>query len=299
MSYLDILEESAHKTKSIVCLGLDPVVDALPETFKKEGIEGAYHFFGEIFKMMLREKVLAGAFKLNQGFYVCHDRPFHDDFKGSSVLARLIKTIHAKFPGIPVILDYKRGDITKSSSNYAEEGFITWKCDAVTVSPYMGSDSVSPFYHYCSGSDRRGIYVLNRNSNRGAKDFQDLTVSREGKKIPLYMVVAEKIAEWAEKHPGVGAVVGATSLPELSSIAHFYSNMKIPLLIPGVGGQGGTAKEVTQHLLQARYNLALVRINSSSGITHHWHKKGELPPAEWEHSVIDALRKLNHAIDFK
>ncbi|MDQ7826584.1 MAG: orotidine-5'-phosphate decarboxylase [Candidatus Eremiobacteraeota bacterium] len=299
MSYLDILGESAHKNRSLVCLGLDPVVEALPEAFRKEGIVGALHFFLEIFQMMKNEKVLCGAFKLNQGFYLVHDRPFDDDFSGSRVLARLIKAINELFPGIPVILDSKRGDIKKSSANYALEAFTVWQANAVTVSPYMGSDSVSPFSHFCSHSDKKGIYVLNRNSNPGAKDFQDLPTVHGKEKMPLYKAVAEKIAEWAEKHPGVGAVIGAVSLPELRDLAGFYHDKKIPLLIPGVGSHHGTAREAAHTLRSAGYELSLVRINSSRGITHHWHRTGELPPDRWEHSVVDALRSFNHAIDFR
>ena len=191
-------------------------------------------------------------------------------------------------PGVPVILDSKRGDIAKSSENYAEEAFGKWRADAVTVSPYMGSDSVLPF-----AREGKGVYILNRTSNPGAADIQNmLTLDAVDEKelYPFYISVAHRIAHWASDHPGIGAVVGATSMKELGEIAEYYAGREIPMLIPGVGSQGGSASDVIASLKSAGYPLALARINSSSGLTHPW-KKGAAPE-DWLDRVMAAVHAL-------
>ena len=185
-------------------------------------------------------------------------------------------------------LDSKRGDIAKSSENYAKEAFDAWQADAVTVSPYMGHDSVLPFAY-----PDKGVYVLNRTSNPGAVDFQDQTVLDkvdEKDLYPLYTAVAHHITAWSSEHPGIGAVVGATSPKELGIIASLYAGRDIPMLIPGVGSQGGSAEEVIAMMKGAGYDLLLARINSSSGLTHPW-KKGAAPD-DWLDQVMSAVRKL-------
>ncbi len=301
MSYLGLLRQSARDNKSIVCMGLDPVPEALPRS--NEGLsEKIADYLDRIFKMMKQEKAFPAAFKPNEGFYSKHDSAYCGNFIGSFILSSLFPYIREKFfPGIPLILDNKRGDIATSSANYAEEGFSGWRADAVTVHPYMGTDSVMPFAEHCKNG--KGVYILNRTSNKGAKDFQDLQVIIEGEKtMPLYMAVAAKIAEWAAENPGVGAVVGATYPDELSRIAEFYvkSGAEVPLLIPGVGGQGGSAKEVVQRLKDAGYDLSIVRINSSSGLTHPWKTFDKAPKtlAECAKRCIEELKKLNEEIGY-
>jgi orotidine-5'-phosphate decarboxylase len=158
--------------------------------------------------------------------------------------------------------------------------------DAVTISPYMGSDSVIPFLEYTAKG--QGTYILNRTSNPGGKDFQDL-VLQDGSK--LYEAVGKKIIEWAQKYPDTGAVVGATSQTELKNLVSMYAGHDIPLLIPGVGSQGGSAKQVMTILKKAKYDLRLVRINSSSGIIHPW-KKVKRIPEEWAGVCADELESL-------
>jgi orotidine-5'-phosphate decarboxylase len=278
-------------------MGLDPVVDALPESLALKGISAMVKFFDRIFERMEKDRIFPGAFKLNQGFFICHDRPLEGDFTGSRTMASLVKMIRERFPHIPLILDFKRGDISTSSRNYALEGFECWGFDALTVSPFMGSDSVSPFLEFCSRN--RGVYLLNRNSNLGAKDFQNLHVMVDEGIAPLYMAIARKIAHWAEQYEGVGAVVAATSPAELEEIALFYSEKKIPLLIPGVGAQGGSASEVVKRLKVADYDLASVRINCSSGITHPWRARGESAPRDYPALCVKELYHLNEQVDLR
>lgn len=296
MNYADKLEKAAKKYNSVVCMGLDPVIDAFPKDLQGYGIDAAVDYFREIFYVMEEKGVYPGAFKPNQGFFVKHDRPIDNTFEGSRTLAELLRMIHLKFPDVPVILDFKRGDIATASQNYAVEGYDCWQADALTVSPLMGTDSVAPFIKYTGKG--KGVYILNRNSNPGAKDFQNLTVGEGHGGMPLFSFISEKIMEWAEGKSGVGAVVGAVSPSELREIAGFFAGKKIPLLIPGVGAQGGSAEEVTSILKSVNYRLPLVRISSSSGITHPWYKRQQPAPDKWAETVVDNLAKLNREIGF-
>ena len=313
MNYLDKLRQSAKKTGSIACLGLDPVVEAMPELCAKEGIMGATHYFEILLNQMKNQGVLPGALKPNQGFFLKHNRPRERDFSGSRALAGVMDLIETIFPETPIILDYKRGDIATSSANYAEEGFKSWQADAVTIPPYFGYDGVLPFAgrnpkkleeaaKYCNNEAGKGVYILVRTSNPGAKDIQDLEVVVRDKTMPLYEAVAHQVMDWSKDNPGIGAVVGATSPEELSNILGIinqYEQSQIPLLIPGVGSQGGSASEVTKRLRDSSYELPLVRINSSSGITHPWQKKKQPVPDNFSMVCVEELHKLNEQINYK
>lgn len=286
MSYVDCLRQSAQFTGNIACMGLDPVSDALPGqgSFR----ERVSSFCEKLFRRMKLEGVSPAAFKPNIGYYVINDRPRDDNFEGSQALADVLDMLSSFFPSIPVVLDSKRGDIARSSLNYAHEAFDCWQADAVTVSPYMGSDSVLPF-----AFEDKGIYVLNRTSNPGGKELQNmLAIDKvEARDVyPFYIAVAHHIAAWANEKEGIGAVVGATNMEELKAIVRYYAGRDIPTLIPGVGSQGGSAEEVMQAMKDAGYDLSLARINSSSGLTHPW-KKGPAPQ-DWLEECMSALKAL-------
>lgn len=289
MSYCDYLRESAERAGNVVCLGLDPVMDHIPARLGYRIDEIIPNFFEHLFDELSNHYLRPAAFKPNQGFFIKHDIPMQGDFSGSNALSKTIKLCREYFPHTPVILDYKRGDIMQSSHNYAKEGFERWSADAVTVSPYMGGDSVSPFLEYSSKG--LGTYILNRTSNAGARDLQNL-VLQDGS--ALYEAVGKKIIEWSGKYPGTGAVVGATSIRELGTLAKLYAGHDIPLLIPGVGSQGGSAEDVVKTLKKVKYDLRLIRINSSSAIIHPWKKSGHIPE-KWESTCVDALREMIEA----
>ncbi|MCK9546959.1 MAG: orotidine-5'-phosphate decarboxylase [Sphaerochaeta sp.] len=268
MNWADHLRESAESAGNIVCMGLDPIAQALPiqgDDFYRSSTES----FFALFTMMKRQGLSVAAFKPNLGYWQAEDRARSGIFDGSRALGDVLAMIEEHFPHTPVILDSKRGDIATSSHNYAREAFVSWQADAVTVAPYMGSDSVLPFIDFAE----HGVYLLNRTSNPGGKDLQNLVLDD---RRPLYLEVARQIAAYNGRRGQVGAVVGATNLTELSEIATFYKDERIPLLIPGVGSQGGSAGEVITILRQIGYPLPLVRINSSSGLTHPW-KRGPAP----------------------
>ncbi len=290
MTYKDKLKESAQRVGNCVCMGLDPIQGALPYQSGDVG-EDLKRFFNELLGEMVKKNLSPAAFKPNIGYYTLFDTPRQGEFRGSTALGELFNLLEEAFPGIPVILDSKRGDIALSSANYASEAFDLYQSDAVTVSPYMGSDSVAPFGE--RGVAGKGFYLLNRTSNVGAKDLQGLNVVDhvdEKEIYPLYMAVAHRIGRYGEQWGNVGAVVGATSLTELQELADYYATREIPLLIPGVGSQGGSATETVAILKEVDYPLYLARINSSSGLTHPW--KGGAVPKEWLDVSLSNLAAL-------
>ena len=274
MSYINILQKASLDAGNCACMGLDPVSMFIPKNDLDE--TGITPFFEELFSAMQKEGLKPSAFKPNIGYYTIYDRPFSSSFSGSIALAKTLSLIKKYFKDVPIILDSKRGDIATSSLNYAKEAFEVWQVSATTVSPYMGGDSIEPFIS--DSYKEKAIYILARTSNVGALDFQNLFLSKDddAKNDMLYMKVAKKIVSYAKEGRCVGAVVGAKGLMELKEIASFFTSSiegGIPLLIPGVGSQGGSAEEVISILKSSKYDLSLVRINSSSALTHPWKKK--------------------------
>lgn len=294
LNFIEQLKNAASIYKSIMSFGLDPVISALPKTYQSAGIHGFLLMLTELFAYMKEQKVYPGAFKPNYGFYSKYGNARQHNFKGLIVLGSVMNLIEKEFPGILDILDFKRGDIGKSSDNYSIEGFEVFNADAVTIAPYMGEDSMLPFADWCDHQikreENRGVYALNLTSNPGARDFE-MKELKNGK--PLFMEVSEWIRNNAGKYPGLGAVVGAPNLKGLADIASFYrdTDADIPLLIPGVGGQGGKADEVANTLNAVGYDMKIVRINVSSGLTHPW---GETTaPDDWKKIIVDKLFEYN------
>jgi len=275
MNFTTKLRKSAEKNNSIVCLGMDPVIEKIPFEEKNNG-KKIIKFYGDIIEAVAGN---VSAVKPNYAFFAQYG------FPGLRALKKVIGISRKK--KLPVILDAKRGDIGKSSEAYAREVFDFWKADAVTVSPYMGTDSVEPFISRCSSG--KGVYVLVRTSNTGASDLQEI-ISTNGKK--MLIKVAEKVVEWHKD--GVGAVVGATNPEELKNISEFFSSAKksVPLLIPGVGSQGGSAKEVAA-ILKNIGDIKIHRINSSSGINYAY-KKNETN--DYAGAAARAVKELNEEI---
>jgi len=264
-------------------MGMDPVLERIPID-GKDVRTTIVEFYSNILDALQSKDSLPALVKPNYAFYAQYG------FEGLQSLKQVIALYRAA--GLPVLLDAKRGDVGKTSLAYAREIFHFWDADAVTVSPYMGGDSIRPFTEFCKES--RGVYILARTSNEGAKDFQDLPVDGQ----PLYIKTAAKISEWAGESPGVGGVIGATSIDEFASIVNFFAECgeEVPLLIPGVGAQGGSAKEVVAVLRKADSPLAIHRINSSSGINYAYEKTDS---DDYAQAAVDAVRKLNKEINFK
>ena len=156
-------------------------------------------------------------------------------------LERLIAHIHTRHPAVPVILDAKRGDMGNTAQRYAIEAFDRYGADAVTLNPYLGRDSVQPFLDRAD----RGAILLCHTSNPSAKDLQELEVCDAlGNRCPLYQHVAAMVANEWNAHGNCALVVGATFADQLAQVRALVGDM--PLLVPGVGAQGGDVAAVVR-----------------------------------------------------
>ncbi|MFC1753385.1 orotidine-5'-phosphate decarboxylase [Thermoproteota archaeon] len=257
MNYTERLAKAARDNNSIVCAGFDPDIDKIP---LEGGPEIIPKFFSALLDAFDAEDARPGIIKPNSAFYEQYG------FDGLKALKKVIEDCKSR--GYLVILDAKRADIGNTSKAYAKSVFDFYDVDAITVAPYMGSDSVGPFLDYSEKG--KGVYILNRTSNKGAVDIQDLTTHKGN---PVYIETSKKIVEWHK--PGAGAVVGATYPGELETISKLFVNSgrKVPLLIPGVGAQGGSASDVVKALENTGNGLSIHRINSSRGIIFAYQKK--------------------------
>ena len=277
MNYIEMLKDSAKKYSSIVCLGLDPVIEDIPE---KDGTPGEriYKFYENILNAVVKKNIFPGAVKPNYAFYAQYG------IDGIISLEKVIKIY--KNAGIPVILDYKRGDIGKTAAAYAKEAFDFFKADAVTLSPYLGYDSIEP---YIKGYPDKGYYILTKTSNASSGEIQD--VQTEGKDFFLH--IADMIVKWY--HPGIGSVAGATYPEQLDKINDTFlkSGKEIPFLIPGVGTQGGSISEVMA-VLRKCPDVRIHRINASSSINYAYKTYKEM---KYDDAAVEALKQMNGEIE--
>lgn len=222
MNFLDKLLAASRAQNSLLCVGLDPEFDRLPAQLHDMPVARAITYFCRAIIEATAPYVCA--FKPNLAFF----EVLGPD--GMYVFQDVLQAI----PGhIPIIVDAKRGDLGNTARNYAAAAFDVYGCDAVTVNPYLGYDSVAPFLAY----DEKGVIFLCRTSNPSARDFQDVPVyDEDGKVRPFYEVVAQRVQSW-NKAGNCGLVVGATYPQELRTIRSMCPDM--PILIPGVGAQGG------------------------------------------------------------
>jgi orotidine-5'-phosphate decarboxylase len=225
MGFLATLATAWTRNDSLLCIGLDPELERFPEVIAA----GASPIFQFNKAIVDATADLVCAYKPQFAHYAAYE--------AEDQLERTIEYIHQRYPGIPVILDAKRGDVGHTAQRYAIEAFERYGADAVTVNPYLGTDSLEPFFEY----EERGVLVLCRTSNPGARDLQDLQV--QGR--PLYQVVAEQAARVWNSRGNCGLVVGATYPRELAEVRAIAGAM--PFLVPGLGTQGGDPEEVVLH----------------------------------------------------
>ena len=244
-AFLSRLKSSWERSDSLVCVGLDPELERFPG-----GVAGhpspIYQFNRAIIDATAD---LVCAYKPQFAHYSAYE--------AEDQLQRTIEYIHSAYPGVPVILDSKRGDVGNTAERYAIEAFERYGADAVTVNPYLGGDSLEPFLRH----EDRGVIVLCRTSNPGARDLQDLVVSSQGR---LYHAVAELTARRWNSRGNCMLVVGATYPRELAEVRAIVGDM--PLLVPGVGAQGGDVAEAVRSG-QTAAGTGLV-ISSSRGILY-------------------------------
>jgi orotidine 5'-phosphate decarboxylase subfamily 2 len=242
---------------------MDPVLQRMKiDTSKNLADEIAGYF------MRILDEIAeyVSAVKPNVAYYLQYGR------EGMQALSDLI--IHAKKKKLPVIVDLKAGDIGRTSAAYARFVFEVIDGDALTLNPYMGYDAIEPFLQYTD----RGFYVLALTSNPSAMDFQNIELRTGGH---LYENVIERICDWSGSCESIGAVVGATGRDFKHCIAELVKKgCLVPLLIPGVGAQGGSYGEVKRVLDEYGYDNGVVRINVSSSLSYAYERYGSVPYEE-------------------
>jgi orotidine-5'-phosphate decarboxylase len=244
MPFMQSLQQAWARSNSLVCVGLDPEPAKFPVHLRNQP-DAVFHF--------CRAIVDATA------DVVCAFKPQIAHFAAlgaEDALQELIAHIHAQHPGLPVILDAKRGDIGSTAQHYVSEAFDRFAADAVTLNPYMGRDSIQPFLERAD----KGVILLCRTSNPGGADFQALDCSG----APLYLRVAETIASQWNQNGNCALVTGATWPDEIRQVRALVGEM--PLLVPGIGAQGGDVEAVMAAGRTADGNGLM--INSSRAIIY-------------------------------
>jgi orotidine-5'-phosphate decarboxylase len=242
--FIEQLERAWDVNGSLVCVGLDPEI----ERFPPQVVDQPSPIFQFNKAIIDATADLVCAYKPQFAHYAAYE--------AEDQLERTIDYIQSTYPGIPVILDSKRGDVGNTAERYAIEAFERYHADAVTVSPYLGGDSMEPFLKY----EDKGVIILCRTSNPGAGDLQDLEVG--GRR--LFHIVADLAARRWNTRGNCALVVGATYPRELAEVREIAGNM--PFLVPGVGAQGGDVAQAVQSG-QTAAGAGLV-ISSSRGILY-------------------------------
>lgn len=251
MNFIDKLSAAWARNDSLLCVGLDPDLERFPAHLQDQP-DGIVQFCKAIIDATAD---LACAFKPQIAYFAA--------LGAEDQLEAICRYLRETYPHIPIVLDAKRGDIGATAHQYAREAFERYGADAVTASPYMGSDSVEP---YMAWPDR-GVIVLCRTSNAGGSDLQFLDVG--GK--PLYQHVAQLVAEKWNTNGQCALVVGATFPEEIAQVRALVGDM--PLLIPGIGAQGGDV-EATVRAGRTADGTGMM-INSSRAILYAKAQDGE------------------------
>jgi orotidine-5'-phosphate decarboxylase len=293
VDFADHLIRAVQQKGNPVVVGIDPRPEELPAGFldrfpgDRSGIADALRTFGcEVIDVVAQR---APAVKFQTAFYEAY---------GPQGLAALHATVeHAKRKDLVVIFDGKRNDIGSTAEAYARAylGKVpvggafepSWHADAMTVTPYLGTDGVMPFVKIAA-REHKGVFVLLRSSNASAREFQDLRCDG----LPLYRHVARKVLDWGAGHQGemgynlVGAVVGATYPQELAELRGALPG--ILFLIPGYGTQGGTSRDIAAAFDE---NGLGALVNNSRGITFAYSRAPYRAKfaGNWQGAVAQAL----------
>jgi len=244
MKFKDKFKEIRKKNNSLVCVGLDPVMQKLPKHLLKK----ADPFFQFNKSIIDTTNDLVCAYKPNIAFYEA------EGLKGLKSLEKTCHYLRKKHPKIIIVLDAKRADIDSTNLGYAKMAFNFLGVDAITLHPYLGREAIQPFLDLKD----KYFFILCRTSNPGAGELQDLKVSKEKK---LYIYLAEQVVKKWNKNKNCGLVVGATYPKELKEIRQIAKNLIF--LIPGIGVQGGDLKKTLQSDPSGNF-----LINSSRGIIY-------------------------------
>lgn len=242
------LRAAADRADSLVCVGLDPDLSKFPASLKHLSRGKQVEAFNRA--IIEATSDLVCAYKPNFAFYLQF---------GIEGLEALVATRQAIPADIPVLLDCKVGDIDSTATAYARGFFEEWDFDAITVSPYLGEDSLAPFLKYAD----RGVISICKTSNAGSGDLQDMNLAATG--APLFEEVARKAVSWDERYPAaVGLVVGATYPEQLARVRAIAGDL--PILLPGVGAQSGDVETAVRNGVDSRGGGLMA--SSSRGITY-------------------------------
>jgi len=254
MKFTDQLAAAERANNSLLCIGLDPEPSRFPGAWK--GDSGRIFDFCKA--IVDATKDLAIAFKPQIAYFAAH--------RAEDQLEALIAHIHAVAPQVPVILDAKRGDVGSTAQQYAREAFERYRADAVTLSPFMGHDSIEPYLDYAD----KGLILLCRTSNAGGSDLQaQRLVGADGRPGDLLYEHIARLAQGTWNRTGqLGLVVGATFPAEIERVRELAPTL--PLLIPGVGAQGGDAAATVRAgwRSQGGRTTGSIAVNSSRAVLY-------------------------------
>ena len=252
MTFLDMLRAAERHNDSMVCVGLDPEPARFPGVLRGD----ASRIFDFCAAIVEATADLVIAFKPQIAYFAAH--------RAEDQLERLMTHMRQVAPGVPVILDAKRGDIGSTAAQYAVEAFERYGADAVTLSPFMGFDSVEPYLKYHG----KGAFLLCRTSNPGGDDLQSQRLSSVPGEPLLYEHVARLAQGPWNLNGQLGLVVGATYPAEIERVRAIAPTL--PLLIPGVGAQGGDAVATVRAGWRgdAHATVAPIIVNSSRAILY-------------------------------
>ena len=266
--------EYCWQRDTMLCVGLDSDYEQLPAIVKAHrSIEEALFRFNR--DIIDATHDLVCAYKPNAAFYEAQGDA------GFRALIRTVQYIHEQYPGIPVILDAKRGDIGSTNQGYVQSAFDVIGADAITVHPYLGKEALAPLL----ARREKGIIVLAKTSNPGSGEFQDLPIgpARE----PLYQVVARHVAQEWNDNGNCALVVGATYPEELRQVRALVGDM--PILIPGIGAQGGELAATVAAGKDSRGRGMI--INSARGIIFASHD------SDFAAAALGAAERLSREIN--
>ncbi len=247
MTFTDQLARATQLNQSLLCVGLDPEPSKFPGAWAGD----ASRIFDFCAAIVDATKDLVCAFKPQIAYFAAH--------RAEDQLERLMAHMKAVAPDVPVILDAKRGDIGSTAEQYAREAFVRYQADAVTLSPFMGRDTIDPFLAYAD----KGVILLCRTSNPGGNDWQMQRLAD----VPGQPRLFEHLAHLAQTEWNatgqIGLVVGATFPAEIARVREIAPTL--PLLIPGVGAQGGDAEATVRAGLTAQGTIV---VNSSRAVLY-------------------------------
>lgn len=275
-TFFSFLEKRVDDCSSLLCVGLDPHVNDLPAPTAASALDFCLN-------LVKQTAPYAAAFKPNAAFFEVFGT------EGWTALKQVIEAIDEESRRlgslIPVILDAKRGDIASTAEAYAKSAFETLGAHCITLSPYLGKDSIEPFLNH----PEKGVFLLCKTSNAGSMDLQNLLVMPMGSDMPmpLYIYVAKLAEQWNEKN-NVGLVVGATHPQIMEMIRAAVPDLWF--LSPGVGAQGGELELALKSGLRVDGKGMLIPI--SRGISRAENPK--LAAAEIRDEILNIKRQLGH-----